>query len=150
MQKDGKYYAIIKGQELELKVTVGFWKRVPFTREEASCIETDVPKYFEALKLAVFYGNKDRKGWKCLEDMHKDISELDFEDTEVDYSQEISMTMIWYMPKKMRELTLSKVKEVEEKHEDMMKKAMDAMDETVQEQTTPDESEGEDEDPKKK
>lgn len=148
MQENEKQKVIIKGIELELKVTVGFWKHCGFTREEASVIESDINHYFNALKLAVFYGNKHKYSWNCLKDMYKTITEQDFEDCEQDYSQEISMATIWYLPKKLRELTLKKIKDLEGQHEDMIKNALDAMDKSVQEESTPDSEEGED--PKKK
>lgn len=125
---------IVNGQELKLKITLGFWKHCGFKREEAAIIEQDQDLYFKALKLAVFYGNRETFNWNSFDDMSKNFTDDAFEACEQDYSQDISMAMIWYMPKKLRDITLKKIKDLEAKHEELIENALNAMDETVQEE----------------
>jgi hypothetical protein len=128
-----EYIVTVKGLKLKLKVTLGFWRHCGFTRENADVIEKDPTHYLNALKLAVFYGNKDQYNWSSREDMSKMLSDEDFENCEEDYSSDLSMATVWYLPKKIREITLRKIKEIEKQHQSMLESEIDkAMMVTIQ------------------
>ena len=70
----------IHDQDYKLKVTLGFYKRISFPREEMQSIYTNGARLLEVLELAIFFGNKKEKGWKELEDLRKEISNEHLED----------------------------------------------------------------------
>lgn len=110
-QKDLK--VIIDDQEYPLLITLGFWKQCGFKREEAQIISEDPELYFNALKLAMFYGSKKAQKWNSLSDMSKDITDQMLEDLDEDYSERISFAMIHYLPEKLRKVILKKMNEAD-------------------------------------
>lgn len=70
----------INDQDYKLKITLGFYKRISFPREEMQSIYTNGTNLLEVLKLAIFFGNKADKGWKTLEDLEKVITNENLED----------------------------------------------------------------------
>ena len=120
-----KYIVEVKGIKFELKVTYGFWRHCGFKREEMNIIENNVEAYLTALKLAVFYGNKNKYNWNCFADMEKMLTDSDFDECSEDYTQKISMAAIYYMPKKLRDITLKKMKDIEKQYGLMIEQEMD-------------------------
>lgn len=115
----------IGSKEYKIKVTLGFWKKCGFTREQAEIISQDPEKLIQAIKLAVFYGNKEEYNWNNLEDMLKNIPESDFESIDEDCSDIISRAMVYYLPEKMRKVILDRINKTEEEIGQMIDQAMD-------------------------
>lgn len=67
-------------ENLKLKVTLGFYKNLSFPKSELNTINDNAVRLFEAIKLAIYFGNKGSKGWHCLADMEKEISDEVLED----------------------------------------------------------------------
>ena len=63
-----------------LKITLGFYKNLSFSKSELNTINDNAKRLFEVVKLAVFFGSKKSAGWSCIADMEKEISNEDFED----------------------------------------------------------------------
>ena len=59
----------INNVDYDLKITLGFWKDLSFSRKEIGELRNDAKRMLECLELAIFHGNKKRLGWKCLSDM---------------------------------------------------------------------------------
>jgi len=114
----------INDKDYQLLITLGFWKRCGFKREEANIIEQDPDVYSKALQLAIFYGNKKECSWNSLEDMVKELPMETIEELSEDHSEKLSFAMIHYLPKKMREIILSKMKDVEAKVAEAMDNAL--------------------------
>ncbi len=76
----------INGNDYKLKITLGFWKSLSFSKNELETINFmsasgfQPERLFEVVKLAVFFGSKAEKGWHCLADMSKEISDENFDD----------------------------------------------------------------------
>ena len=70
----------IGNQNFRLKVTLGFYKNLSFPKSEINTINDNFVRLFEVVKLAVFFGNKEEKGWHSLADMSKEISDEKFDD----------------------------------------------------------------------
>lgn len=70
----------IKDQDYKLKITLGFYKKLSFSQTELESIYTDGKRLSEVVKLAVYFGNKQDKGWNSLSDLEKEISEDNFDD----------------------------------------------------------------------
>lgn len=115
----------IAGKDYKIKITLGFWKKCGFTREQAEIISTDTEKYSRALKLSVFYGNKQEFNWECEEDMFKNIPESSFDDIDEDCADLISRAMIHYLPEKMRKVILAKINKTEEQLGEIIDNALD-------------------------
>lgn len=69
-----------KIEDLKLKITLGFWKNLSFKKSELNLMYSDHKKLFEAVRLALYFGNKQDKGWACIADFDRDISEDCIED----------------------------------------------------------------------
>lgn len=69
-----------KIEEYKLRITLGFWKKLSFPKAQIQEAYVDGNKLIEVIKLAVFFGNKQDKGWHCLADMEKEITEESLED----------------------------------------------------------------------
>lgn len=69
----------INEKDYNLKITLGFYKMISFPREEMQSIYTNGTRLIEVLKLAIYFANKKSKGWNCLGDLDKEITESDFE-----------------------------------------------------------------------
>lgn len=70
----------IGDKEYKIKVVLGFYKRLSFSKSELNTIHDNANRLFEALKLALFFGNKEERGWHSLADMEKEISDEMIED----------------------------------------------------------------------
>lgn len=114
-QKD--LYVEINGKKFPLLITLGFWKRCGFKREEAQIITEDPEIYLNSLKLALFYGSKKEYGWQNLSDMEKMITDEVLEELTEDYSQQISYAIIHYLPEKLRKLIIEKMNIAEKQAE---------------------------------
>ena len=127
-QKDLNVKFTINGQEktLKLLVTLGFWKKCGFKREEAQVIETDPEVYSKALKLAIFYGNKKDFGWTSQKDMESLITDDMIDDLEESHAQKLSFAMVHYLPEKLRKVILKKLNESEDEMAKTIDQAMDA------------------------
>lgn len=123
-QKDLNITIEINGKPkvLQLLVTLGFWKKCGFKKDEAQCIETDPEKYSKALLLALYYGNKKDFGWNSIEDMGKIITEDMIDELDQSYTQTLSFAMVHYLPEKLRKIVLAKLNSAE----DDMAKVVDA------------------------
>jgi len=73
-------FIILNNQEYKLKVTLGFYKRISFPREELQSIYTNGSRMIEVLKLAIFFGNKADRNWQSFADMEKEITDDLLED----------------------------------------------------------------------
>ena len=70
----------INGKDYKLKVTLGFYKRLSFPQTELESIYTSGKRLFEVVKLAVYFGSKQDRGWSSLADLEKEITEEHFEE----------------------------------------------------------------------
>jgi hypothetical protein len=70
----------INGKDYNLKITLGFYKKLSFPKSELNNIHDNSIRLFEAVKLAVYFGNKQDKGWLSIADMDKEISDDMFDD----------------------------------------------------------------------
>jgi hypothetical protein len=70
----------IEGKEYNLKVTLGFWKKLNIPREDFASILTNAERFSECIVLAVFYGNKNAEGWNTLKEMLEVLKVNDFID----------------------------------------------------------------------
>lgn len=114
----------IKNEILTLKITAGFWKRCGFKREETKIIESDPEIYLKALKLAVYYGNKERFNWDSIQDLEQMFSDDDFEDTDVDYAAKLSYAMVYFMPINLRKIILKQLAEADSQMEETINSAL--------------------------
>ena len=90
-------------------------------------MEEDAEVYLKAIKLMVFYGNKQDYNWASLEEMNKMLTDADFEDTDEDYSQKMVYATIYFMPEAMRKAVLSKLNKIEEQAEETLDQELDLM-----------------------
>lgn len=67
-------------KEYKLKVNLGFYKNLSFPQSELSAVYDNASRLFECIKLAVYYGNKQKEGWHCIADMEKVITDEMLED----------------------------------------------------------------------
>jgi len=67
-------------EDFKLKVTLGFYKNLSFPKSELNTINDNSARLFEVIKLAVYFGNKEAKGWHSLADMAKEVSDEMLED----------------------------------------------------------------------
>jgi len=70
----------IGSEEFKLKVTLGFYKKLSFPKSELNNIQDNAERLFESVKLAIYFGNKADKGWHCISDMEKEVTEEMLED----------------------------------------------------------------------
>lgn len=119
----------IGGKRLKLKVTLGFWKHCGFKREEAQIIDGDPEAMLKALKLAVYYGNKFDYNWKSPKDVEGNFPDDLFEDIEEDCSKKLTLAMIHYLPKKMRDASIQRIKMAEKAAEVAIENAGNEFDE---------------------
>lgn len=131
----------IKGRVYPLKITLGFWKQCGFKRDQAQIIEEDPAIYSKALKLAIFFGNKDEYGWKNLADMEKMVTDDDIDSLDEDYSGLVSFAMVHYLPEKLRKIVLDKMRGAEANMEKLMDAAVDGLNEVIEETKSPNDEE---------
>jgi len=109
----------IGNQDFRLKVTLGFYKNLSFPKSEINTINDNYSRLLEVVKLAVFFGNKEEKGWHCLADMSAVISDEDFEDIDdPNIVQKISDAVFENLPDSLKNY----LKEKAEKEEEDLKK----------------------------
>lgn len=106
----------IKEKEYKLKITLGFYKRLSFAQSDLETIHDNALRRFEVLKLALFFGNKQERGWSSIADMEKEISDDDLEmldDNNI--IEKISKAVYDYLPDSTKEA-------LKEEEEDIKKK----------------------------
>lgn len=124
-------FVTIDKKQFKLKVTLGFWKKCGFKRDEANVIESDPTALFTALKLAIFYGNKEEYAWENLKDMEKLITEDKLDSIDEDCAQKLSFAMIHYLPEKLRKIVMEKLQDTEKNIANIIDTAMDNADQVV-------------------
>ena len=93
----------INDQEYKLKITLGFYKRLSFPQSELNSVNDNAIRRFEMLKLALFYGNKQTKVWKTLEDMEKVINDDVLEElADPNLLDKLNEAVYLYLPDSMK------------------------------------------------
>ena len=114
---------IIHDQEYKLKITLGFWKLLSFSKDEISTINSNSVRFFEAIKLAIYFGNEELKGWDSLEDMSKVISDKDLERlTDPDLPDKIGQVIFNSYPKALQDALTSAYEATQEIEGEVKKK----------------------------
>lgn len=110
----------INNKEYKLKITLGFWKNLPFPRSELESIAFDGVKMSEVIKLAVYYGSKHDNDWHCIKDMEKVITDENLEDLSIDtgtlYARFEEAILNSY-PKELQDAIKNAEKGIEEKED---------------------------------
>jgi hypothetical protein len=105
----------IGNQDLKLKVNLGFYKNLSFPKSEINTINDNFSRLFEVVKLAVYFGNKEEKGWHSLADMSKEISDEEFDDIDdPNILPKISEAIFENLPDSLKDYLKEKQKESEE------------------------------------
>ena len=108
-------------EEYKLKVTLGFYKNLSFPKSEINTINDNYSRLVEVVKLAVFFGNKEEKGWHSLADMSAVISDEAFEDIDdPNIVQKISDAVFENLPDSLKNYLKEKAEK--ESEEDLKKK----------------------------
>lgn len=111
----------IKNQDYKLKVNLGFYKNLSFPKSEINTINDNFLRLFEVVKLAVFFGNKEEKGWHSLADMSAEISDEDFDDIDdPNILPKISDAVFENLPDSLKDYLKEKAEK--ESEEDLKKK----------------------------
>lgn len=106
----------INGNDYKLKITLGFYKRLSFPQAQLNTILEDANRLCEAIKLALFFGNKQDKGWGCIADMEKVISDEDLEMLDdPDLIEKLNNAVYNSLPKSTQEALDEKSNEVKKK-----------------------------------
>lgn len=112
----------VSGQEYKLKITLGFYKNLSFSKSELNTISDNAARLFEALKLAIYFGNKNEKGWHSLGDMSKEISDEALEDIDdPNMIDKISNAIFESYPDSLKE-AINNIAKKSEGSEDLKKK----------------------------
>ncbi len=113
----------INNKEYKLKITLGFYKKLSFPQSELNSINDNATRRFEMLKLALFYGNKQEKGWNSLEEMSKDIKDDDLENSDdCNILDKLNMAVYEYLPDSMKKLLKKEELQEDQKIEESKKK----------------------------
>lgn len=104
----------IDGKDYKLKITLGFWKKLSFSQAEFNSIYINGVRLGECLKLALFYGNKNDEGWKCIADMENALPEDVLDDIEYDVKEPLGLALINNMPESLRKKVEEEQKDLEE------------------------------------
>lgn len=87
----------------KLKVTLGFYKRLSFDRQEIAHAYNDAKKLFECIKLAIYFGNKAQYNWHSISDMESTISDEVLEDVEdPDLFEKLSIAIYNNLPESLK------------------------------------------------
>ena len=109
----------IADKEYKLKITLGFYKNLSFRKEEIATIYSDATRLYEVIRLAIYYGNKQVKGWTSPEDVKKEISDevLD-EIDDCNFVEKIDQAILDFLPDSLKK----KIEENGEQEEAAKKK----------------------------
>jgi len=94
----------LNDSEYDLKITLGFWKDLSFSRKEIGELRNDAKRMLECLELAIFHGNKKKFGWDSLSDMDKLNIKKSLEDLEVDPYDLLDNAFYHYLPDNLKKM----------------------------------------------